>query len=237
MLVGPLSFEDLHNLPKAHPTVLKSTTLMNHPYSGSASYIYANEYPYTPVDAQHNDPYRKMQSFVPIQSVDSLPISHPYSPQNTLTWTTDGTFTTQSQFSEDDEYVRVRTDSHRPLLPVPARAPPVVHPYSQPLVSWLDAESVVEADTSTVSKFPTGSTSAPSYPPKRNVTIREAAPVRRSPFVPYEPRPFERRETEQEHDRDRSRSSKAWRRKIQRRVKRALRRLRRYLEGLRLPSN
>ncbi|KAJ7339910.1 hypothetical protein DFH08DRAFT_875742 [Mycena albidolilacea] len=202
---------------------------MYHPYSGAASYIYANEHPYTPIDPHFNDPYRKLGSFVPIDSVDSLPTSHPYSPQNTMTWTTESTWTadntlaaTQSQLSEDDEpYRRVRRDSKRPLIP--QRRDQVAHPYARPLDSWIDYESVVE--TPIVAKSPDV---VPR--PKRNVTIGEAAPLRRSAFVPYEPRPFEERERERE--RDKARLVAAWRRKIQRRVKRALRRLRRFLEGL-----
>ncbi|KAJ6566650.1 hypothetical protein B0H19DRAFT_712666 [Mycena capillaripes] len=210
---------------------------MNHPYSGTASYIYANEYPYTPVDPHHNDPYSKMESFNPIQSVESLPLSDPYSPQNTMTWTTGSIFTqtqTQSQLSVADEllpHARSRPDSQRTLLPVRAR---VAHPYSQVLSSSLDDESVVETPVAVAAKLPELAVGAVSTRPmaKRTVTIREAeAPVRRSAFVPYEPRPFEE-ERERERERDRARLASAWRRKIKRRVKRALRRLRRYWEGL-----
>ncbi|KAJ7813422.1 hypothetical protein B0H14DRAFT_3149949 [Mycena olivaceomarginata] len=38
---------------------------MNHPYNGAASYIYANERQYTPIDPRTKDPYGKRQSLVP----------------------------------------------------------------------------------------------------------------------------------------------------------------------------
>ncbi|KAJ7309225.1 hypothetical protein DFH08DRAFT_823645 [Mycena albidolilacea] len=38
---------------------------MNHPYTGAASYIYANECHYTPIDPRTKDPYGKRRSFVP----------------------------------------------------------------------------------------------------------------------------------------------------------------------------
>ncbi|KAF7354205.1 hypothetical protein MVEN_01108200 [Mycena venus] len=146
---------------------------MNHPYSGAASYIYANEHPYTPVNAHHNDPYRKLQSFIPIQSVESLPSTHPYSPQNTMTWTTDNPWTTdhtftQSQFSEEDEpqHVRVRRDSQRPLLPLRV---PMAHPYSQPLDAWYDDESI--AETAAISDK-SQAVGAVNLHPKRAVTIK-----------------------------------------------------------------
>jgi hypothetical protein len=129
-----------------------------------------------------------------------------------MTWTTESTWTadntlaaTRSQLSEDDEpYRRGRRDSKRPLIP--QRREQVAHPYAQPLDSWIDYESVVE--TPIVAKSPDV---VPR--PKRNVTIGEAAPLRRSAFVPYEPRPFEERERERE--RDKARLVAAWRRKIQ----------------------
>jgi len=206
---------------------------MYHPYSGAASYIYANERPYAPADAHHNGPYEKMQSFIPIESIESLPSSNPYSPQNTMTWTndtwtTDNTFR-QSQFSEEDQpHVRVRRDSQRPLLPLRV---PVPHPYSQQLSdSWFDDESVAETPVEAKPQ----AVAAVNSRVKRMVTMKEAAPLRRSEFVPYEQRPSEGREREQERERGRekTRLAAAWRRKIQKRVKRALRRLRRYLEGL-----
>ncbi|KAJ7036708.1 hypothetical protein C8F04DRAFT_1094144 [Mycena alexandri] len=194
---------------------------MNHPYSGAAGYIYANEYPYTPVDARHNDPYSRMESFMPIQSVDSLPISHPYSPENTI-WSTDNATSTytQSQFSEDDQSRRVRRDSQRRLLPLRV---PVLHPYGRQLDSWVDDDSVAEPETP-APKFPPAA-ALPTPRPKRSATTKGEAPVRRSGFVPYEPRASEERERER-------RLAAAWRRKIQKRVKRALRRLRRFLEAL-----
>ncbi|KAF8179284.1 hypothetical protein K438DRAFT_1938478 [Mycena galopus ATCC 62051] len=42
---------------------------MNHPYTGAASYIYANERQYTPIDPRTKGPYGKRQSFVPSSSI------------------------------------------------------------------------------------------------------------------------------------------------------------------------
>ncbi|KAJ6565934.1 hypothetical protein DFH09DRAFT_1157301 [Mycena vulgaris] len=187
---------------------------MNHPYSGSASYIYANEYPYTPVAAHHNGPYGKMQSFIPINSVDSLPTLHPYSAKNTA-WTDNSA--TETQFSDEyDRAPRSRRESQRRLLPLRL---PVAHPYAQPqqLDSWLDDESVAETPV------------APKFQPQRGGARTFNDPAARKPtFAPYEPRVFEERDRE----RTRARLAAAWRRKVQRRVKRALRRLRKFLEGL-----
>ncbi|KAF8147924.1 hypothetical protein K438DRAFT_1867142 [Mycena galopus ATCC 62051] len=219
---------------------------MYHPYSAPASYIYASEadpgttlppdspqsssFPqsssYPSLDAHPKIQNRNIHS---IQSTDSVPYSRSYSPQNTMTWTTDNTWTTEdtvTQFSEDD-WPSVR-DSRSPLI---KRRAPVIHPYSQPLDSWIDEESVVEMPAA-VSKLKAVVAAAPR--PKRPAAPRERdiAPVRRSTFVPYEPRPFEERERERERERDKVRRAASWRRKIQRRVKRALRRLRRLLEGL-----
>lgn len=134
-----------------------------------------------------------------------------------MTWTLSSAFThtqTQSQFSVDDDlssHARSRPDSQRPLLPERAR---VAHPYSQVLTSSLADESFVETPvTAAVKSSPV--VGGVSSGPKRNVTtIREVeAPVRRSAFVPYEPRPFEE-ERERERERDRARFASAWRRKI-----------------------
>ncbi|KAJ7094212.1 hypothetical protein C8R44DRAFT_387312 [Mycena epipterygia] len=55
---------------------------MNHPYSGAASYIYANEHSYSPVDPKPKDPYSNLPSFVPVSSQYALctsdsPTTHP----------------------------------------------------------------------------------------------------------------------------------------------------------------
>ncbi|KAJ7183506.1 hypothetical protein C8R46DRAFT_1067164 [Mycena filopes] len=193
---------------------------MNHPYSGAAGYIYANEYPYTPVDAHHNTgPYSKMQSFMPIQSVDSLPLSHPYNPESTV-WSTEPS---HSHFSAEDDQPRARRDSQRRLLP----SRPVAHPYGRQFNAWVDDDSVVAVPASQPVR-PTPM-AIPTPRPKRTGTTKGEPPVRRSAFVPYEPRPSEERERERDRER---RLAAAWRRKIQKRVKRALRRLRRLLEGI-----
>ncbi|KAJ7098453.1 hypothetical protein C8R43DRAFT_1141502 [Mycena crocata] len=190
--------------------------MYHHPYSGAASYIYANEYPYTPVTEHHNDPYGKLESFIPIQSVDSLPITHPYSLENSLentVWSPENTSHTQTEISHEDE-PRKRRDSLRPLLPLRL---PIAHPYSQPQ-DWFDDDSVVET--------PVATKHAATFTPRRAVTVKIETPTRRAAYVPYEPRPFEERE------RDRARLAAAWHRKIQRRVRRALRQLRRLLYAL-----
>ncbi|KAJ6450980.1 hypothetical protein C8R47DRAFT_311550 [Mycena vitilis] len=207
---------------------------MYHPYSGAAGYIYASEYPDSSTAAHHHDTDDKIQNFKPTrvasntlsrnpvltasqkpQSIDS----QPYSPENTLIWTSESTFT-QSVFSaEDEQYGRRARESEWPLI---IHRIPVAHPYSQP---WLDDESVVETSVTAKSQ-----PIIAALPTLRTITIKEKEeePVRRTAFVPYEPRPFE---AERERERQRSRLAAAWRRKVRRRVKRALRRLRRYLEG------
>lgn len=142
---------------------------------------------------------------------------------------------TQSQFSEDDQFRRTRRDSQRRLLPLRV---PVTHPYGRQLDSWVDDDSVAEPQTSTPTFPPVATIPTATTKLKRSATTKGEAPVRRAAFVPYEPRAFEERERE--------RRSAAWRRKIQvcissfvafvtgphccqKRVKRALRRLRRFL--------
>ncbi|KAJ7203128.1 hypothetical protein GGX14DRAFT_462116, partial [Mycena pura] len=200
---------------------------MAHPYSGAASYIYANEYPYTPVRARHNDPYGQLESFNPIQSrVDSLPDSHPFNSQTI--WSATETYAqiqTQTQFSDDDDdtYGRSRRDSQRRLLPLRV---PIAHPYAPALDTWFDDESIMSPATPGAAKGPLDA-SAPVPRHKRSVTIKAETPVRRTAYAPYDART---RGEERERDRMRLVAA-AWRRKIQRRVKRALRRLRRLLDG------
>ncbi|KAJ6492144.1 hypothetical protein C8R45DRAFT_990480 [Mycena sanguinolenta] len=201
---------------------------MYHPYSAAASYIYANGTTHSlgdlsssqqSLDAHQNDPNRMIRS---VQSADSLPLSSPYSPQNTMTWTTDNTWMTddtftQNQFSEDDW--PSERGSKGPLLT--ARRRRIMHPYSQPTTSWIDEEPVPEMPVFAKSKS------------QVVVATGTKEPVPRKPaFVPYEPRPFEDGDRERQRERDKARLSASWRRKIQRRVKRALRRLKRFLEGL-----
>ncbi|KAK7036216.1 hypothetical protein R3P38DRAFT_2517855 [Favolaschia claudopus] len=191
---------------------------MYHPYSNEAGYIYANEHPYTPVNAHHNVPYGRMQSFISNESADSLPISHPYSPQNTMTWTASNSWTrtttressvarTQSHFSEDPEspYRRSRRDSNRPLLPVR-----LFHPYSQPLDEWIDEESIV--DSPIVPNSP--AVGIGGLRPKRAVSIKDNR--RYGSLVPgYQDW---QRDSEREKERDTMRRAAAWRRKIQVRI-------------------
>lgn len=117
--------------------------------------------------------------------------------------TTDYTHT-ETQFSQDDDPRPRRDSQQRRLLPQSRSA--VAHPYAQPSDNlWIDDDSV--AETPVVQKFPPR-----AAPParRRTVTIKADGPaVRRSAFVPYEPRPFEERE------RERAMLAAAWRRQIQ----------------------
>ncbi|KAF7358782.1 hypothetical protein MSAN_01217400 [Mycena sanguinolenta] len=199
---------------------------MYHPYSAAASYIYTSgttnslqdlstsQYS---LEAPQNGPTRTLRN---VQSADSLPLSSPYSPQNTMTWTTDSTWMTddtftQSQFSEDDW--PSERNSKGPLLT--ARRRRIMHPYSHPTTSWIDEEPVPEMPVFAKSQVAVAAGT-------------EVVPVRKPAFVPYEPRPFEDPEQERQREQDKARLSVSWRRKIQRRVRRALRRLKRLLEGL-----
>ncbi|KAJ7678604.1 hypothetical protein B0H17DRAFT_1206668 [Mycena rosella] len=175
---------------------------MNHPYSGAASYIYANEYPRTPADARREGPYGAMQSFIPIESVDSLPTLHPFSSRGT--WDTENSVTqTQMQSFEDYHEPRPQRESQRRLLPLNV---PVTHPYAQRpgLNSWIDDKSVTETEAPTTPRFP----HIPPTRSRRAVATRTEPAGRGAAFVPYEQRPFEERE------RDRARLAAAWRRNI-----------------------
>ncbi|KAK6981560.1 hypothetical protein R3P38DRAFT_3113656 [Favolaschia claudopus] len=69
----------------------------SHPYSGSAGYIYANEYylsRYTPMDTQPKDPYSKLPSFVPSpSSIASTLTPLPPRSSHDSTWSRQGTYT------------------------------------------------------------------------------------------------------------------------------------------------
>ncbi|KAJ7788813.1 hypothetical protein B0H14DRAFT_253296 [Mycena olivaceomarginata] len=79
---------------------------MNHPYTGAASYIYANERQYTPIDPRTKDPYGKRQSLVPSPSIR--------------------TSTSTSRRSHDSGYStnRTYTPSVAPTTAIIAPAPP-----------------------------------------------------------------------------------------------------------------
>ncbi|KAJ7254758.1 hypothetical protein C8J57DRAFT_1346597 [Mycena rebaudengoi] len=175
---------------------------MNHPYSGTASYIYANEYPRTPVRETHyHGPYVPTRSFHPTASIDSFPTTtNAYAPSYT-------------EYSTDDGHGhgdgRARRDSHRPLLP-PLRQ----HPYANNNNSdFIDLESIAETPVSAHHVLP--------YPALGMSPQHVLKPHRA-------PRPEEPRFPGAEEERRR----KGWRRKIQKRIRRALRRLRRLFQGL-----
>ncbi|KAJ7062621.1 hypothetical protein C8F01DRAFT_1134739 [Mycena amicta] len=129
---------------------------MAHPYSGAAGYIYANEYPYTPVKAQHLDVDAQdhdAESELDAYGVERYHPIHTFSPSATI-WSAPDTDTLQTQtittqFSEDESYPprarglalfggvapRPRRESQRRLLPLPlSMTLPVgiAHPYNQP---------------------------------------------------------------------------------------------------------
>ncbi|KAJ7764115.1 hypothetical protein DFH07DRAFT_956134 [Mycena maculata] len=209
---------------------------MDHPYSGTAGYIYANEHPYTPVDPQPKNPYSKLKSFVPSpSSIISNPIPTPNSHQRPQTsprtshdssWSTEGTYTrTQRPKHADPSPARPRGLSQsQPLIPLRA---PVAHPYQQQNSSWID-DTDVEADAAAPNAapfvLPLGA--APPRGPKMTPYERDGDPLslRRSAFVPYEPRPFERA---LEAERAARGKNTPWRIKIQpaleqRRIRRAI---------------
>ncbi|KAJ7127262.1 hypothetical protein C8R43DRAFT_699908 [Mycena crocata] len=216
---------------------------MNHPYSGAAGYIYANEHPSPPPAPQSKNPYSKLPSFVPSpSSITSNPIlvprKTPHSSPRTshdTSWSTEGTYTrTQRPKYDDvtDPPARPRGNSlSRPLIPLRA---PISHPYQQRHnTSWIDysgenptvdangnAMLIVPPARST-SRLPLPLEAAPSTSPKMTPYERDGDPLslRRSAFMPHEPGPF-----------DAERAMRAsWRNNIQRRIRRAVRRLRRLM--------
>ncbi|KAJ6626617.1 hypothetical protein B0H10DRAFT_505759 [Mycena sp. CBHHK59/15] len=210
---------------KKHPNFVKLTVFrtlpadpsnfeeaMNHPYSGAASYIYANDYPYTPTDPQ--DPYPTLQSFVPGESFESLPVSAPYSPSLPI----HATATTPPQRSRYGG-PRGRPESQQFLIPVRHH---IAHPYQLQITSWAEDDDDGDGDAESL-----GGTTALS--PNRLVqdvsqpTGLPKGKPRLGTFQ-YEPRPVEELE--------RAKRAASWRRKIQRQIRRALRRLRRFLETL-----
>ncbi|KAJ7899280.1 hypothetical protein B0H14DRAFT_28332 [Mycena olivaceomarginata] len=113
---------------------------MNHPYSGAASYIYANEHPYTPVDPRPKDPYGGLPSFVPVshdRPVIRVHDIHFYSLQSPSSgassprrshdsgWSTEGTYT-RTQRPQLDR----RGLSSFSVPRIPLRTP-ISHPYQQ----------------------------------------------------------------------------------------------------------
>ncbi|KAJ7898388.1 hypothetical protein B0H13DRAFT_2337558 [Mycena leptocephala] len=180
---------------------------MNHPYSGAASYIYANEHPYTPVDPQSRNPYGKLPSFIPSpSSIISNPIPIPRKSHDSG-WSTEGTYTrTQRPKYDDGDAPPLRRGLSHPRPLIPLRAP-VSHPYQQQAgsASWVN-----ESTNATYIRPQVRSTSLPGHSRAPNMKMtpygRDGDPLslRRSAFVPYEPRTFEREA-----------AGTSWRRRIQ----------------------
>ncbi|KAJ6562744.1 hypothetical protein DFH09DRAFT_1159544 [Mycena vulgaris] len=206
---------------------------MNHPYSGAAGYIYANEHPYTPVDSRPKNPYGKLPSFVPSpSSIKSNPLqAHAPSSRKShdSSWSTEGTYTRTQRPKHDDTPVGRPRGNSQSRPPIPLRVP-ILHPYQQRSASWVDLTDdspTTKAKTNVMIVPPERSTSRP--PNRMTPYERDGDPLslRHSAFVPYEPRPFEA-------ERARAKKAASWRGKIQnaleqRRLRRALTRLRRLM--------
>ncbi|KAJ7772358.1 hypothetical protein B0H16DRAFT_1513197 [Mycena metata] len=184
---------------------------MNHPYSGTAGYIYASEHPYSSADPQ------------PIPSPSSIP-----SPRSTSTprrshdsaWSTEGTYTRIQRPKHecpDGAPLRLRGNSlTQPLIPLRG---PIAHPYQQ------RAKTSTSIDTVKYIQPQPRSTSLPRNGTTRTMMVpygRDGDPLslRKSAFVPYEAQPFD--ETEEK-------KKKTWRTSVQRRIQRAIKGLRRPL--------
>ncbi|KAJ7508838.1 hypothetical protein B0H11DRAFT_1357632 [Mycena galericulata] len=210
------------------PSHRRRRVQMDHPYSGAASYIYASEHPDAPADPKSKDPHSKPPSFIPSpSSITSTPIPSPTSKPRTShdsSWSTEGTYTrTQRPRHADPPPARPRGLSQpRPLIPLRA---PVSHPYQQRKNSRIDVDG---ADPDPDAEPPSAAPLIlpPVLPPSLKMTPyeRDGDPLslRRSAFVPYEPRPFER-----SLDAERAlRAKKApWGSRIQRRIRYTVRRL------------
>ncbi|KAF7326481.1 hypothetical protein MSAN_02509400 [Mycena sanguinolenta] len=88
-------FPVYHEIPRtlllASGSYLRPGLRMDHPYSGAASYIYANEQPYTPVDPRPRNPYEKLHSAASSPySFTSTPLSRR---SHDSSWSTEGTYT------------------------------------------------------------------------------------------------------------------------------------------------
>ncbi|KAJ7494995.1 hypothetical protein FB451DRAFT_1213054 [Mycena latifolia] len=221
---------------------------MNHPYSGAASYIYANEHPYTPVDPRSKDPYSKLPSFVP--SPSSITSSPSPRRSHDSSWSTEGTYARTQRPTNDAGDSRGKTIPFRrglsqSVVPrIPLRAP-ISYPYQQRnasvSVSWFEDPTEetegpdLKITSSTYIHPTTRSTSLPghsrSQAPKTQMTMTPYAldgdplSLRRSAFVP-----LERAEAGAKPSSWRTRFQVRSRLALeQRRIRRALRRLRRLM--------
>ncbi|KAJ7250663.1 hypothetical protein C8J57DRAFT_1354505 [Mycena rebaudengoi] len=187
---------------------------MSHPYSGSASYIYANEKSNTPYYSQ--TPSKKYESFFSDASNESLPLSYPPSGKTSVS-------SPRSLLSKYDYKPKKRPESQQHLI---APILPITHPYRQPSDIWTeDDEAVDESTPDRATLYPNRLTKP--LPTKPILTSRVT-------FAPHL------------DERERARRAASWRRKIQvrfthlvrssavllslqKRIRRALRRLRQFL--------
>ncbi|KAJ6604014.1 hypothetical protein B0H10DRAFT_2078075 [Mycena sp. CBHHK59/15] len=213
---------------------------MNHPYSGAASYIYANEYPDSPIVSHAKESYANLPSFVPSPSSTSdNPWTHeePYPPivpprsknitskmpayippsstppvsrsSHDSSWATEGTY-----MRTHTGRPRAHSYGQAPLIPLRT---PISHPYQQQTsVSWVEGEDDDARTAPATHVASTASHSSRVRQPSAKTTMtmtpyeRDGDPLslRRSAFVPYEPRPSERAALEA------AKRERSWRRKI-----------------------
>ncbi|KAJ6479450.1 hypothetical protein C8R47DRAFT_606305 [Mycena vitilis] len=163
--------------------------MISHPYSGAASYIYASEHPYSPVDSRSKDPYGKLPSFIP--SPSSVTSNSSPRRSHDSNWSREGTYTrTQRPKYDDSEAPPLRRGLSLSSPLVPLRAP-VSHPHQQhaprSATSWID-----KTNPRAYIHPQARSTSLPGHsrPPKMKMTPYEhdgdPLSLRRSAFVPYE---------------------------------------------------
>ncbi|KAF8140950.1 hypothetical protein K438DRAFT_1995536 [Mycena galopus ATCC 62051] len=134
---------------------------MDHPYSGAASYIYANEHPYTPVDARSKDPYGKLPSFVPSPSTAASTPSSRSRRSHDSGWSTEGTYTRIQRPTHDSDappFRRTFTQSQSaPRIPLGLRVP-ISHPYSpydaSTNTSWFHPDRGARAEDQTSQTHP-----------------------------------------------------------------------------------
>ncbi|KAJ7605208.1 hypothetical protein FB45DRAFT_222140 [Roridomyces roridus] len=211
---------------------------MDHPYSGSAGYIYANDHPapYRPTlvqvsQAAPTSPPKQNGSSTPTHSISAKPrTSHDSS------WSTEGTYTRVQRPKHVDAAPipvpigrpRGHSQSSGPLLPLRG---PISHPYQQRNTSWVEPEhdDAVEAQetvgpASSVSFgvqpraiAPSTTRRAPMMTPY--ATDGDPMSLRRSAFVPHDLGPSDRTVISDWQD---------TLEQGQRRIQRAIRRLRRW---------
>lgn len=219
-LVSCVSCSALTHLhPPQHPYTPPDTTPKN-PYSKLPSFV--------PVSSQSTScaPLTVPPHIQSPSSITSNPIPSPRRKSHDTAWSTEGTYTRTQRPRHDDSPApptRPRGLSQPPPL-IPLRSP-VSHPYQQRKSAWADDAAPAPAPTNaaaavfivpparSTSTLPASSArSTSALAPRMTPYARDGDPLslRRSAFVPYEPRPFE------EADRARART---WRKKIQVRLR------------------